>query len=96
MNLPTAPCPQCRRDVLVYRTVDEDGDPLQADLQTRCVDCDTRLDRFGTEPPITAVASADLEKQGYRNLDRPAPIGRGGCFETKGCDGCPKIESRPW
>jgi hypothetical protein len=96
MLLPTAHCPRCRRDVLVYRTVADEADPMDAELQSRCVDCDTRLDRFGTEPELTAKSMKDLGKDGYRDLDKPPPIGRGGCFEERGCEGCPKIDSRPW
>ncbi len=78
MKLPVARCPRCRTDVVVYRTVALGEDPLTAPLETRCVDCDARLDRFGVEPEIVEKTEG------------------GRCFETKGCDGCPKIGTRPW
>jgi hypothetical protein len=96
MLLPTAYCPNCRRDAVVYRDVAPDGDPLTAELETRCVDCDTRLDRFGTQPDLTERDLSELRTLGYKDLDRPNPLGRGGCFETTGCVGCPKIDTRPW
>lgn len=96
MKLPVAACPKCRTDVIVYRAVAEGADPLTAPLQTHCIDCDTRLDRFGVEPEATLRPLGELTSGGYTDLDKPRPIGRGGCFETRGCDGCPKIDSRPW
>ncbi len=96
MLLPTAYCPRCKRDALVHRTLPEDGDPMTAELQVRCVDCDTRLDRFGQEPELKLEALEALVRTGYTDLDRPPPIGRGGCFERSGCEGCPKIDTRPW
>ncbi len=91
-----AGCPRCRREVLVYRAVAEGADPLVAELETRCVDCDARLDRFGTEPEITDCDPRELRTRGYPDLDRGPTVGLGGCFETRGCEGCPKIGSRPW
>ncbi|MCP4868859.1 MAG: hypothetical protein GY898_09080 [Proteobacteria bacterium] len=98
MKLPVAHCPKCRCDVIVYRTTAPDADALTAPLQTRCIDCDTRLDRFGQEPEVALHPWEQVTSDGYTDLDmdRPRPIGRGGCFETRGCDGCPKIDSRPW
>lgn len=95
MLLPTAACPSCRRDVVVYRTVAE-GSPDGSALETRCLDCDTRLDRFGQQPQVTERGAEDLEALGYRSLDKVQPIAKGGCFETRGCEGCSKIDSRPW
>jgi hypothetical protein len=82
--------------VIVYRAVAEVADPLTAPLETRCIDCDTRLDRFGIEPELTQKPIHELADDGYTDLDRPRPIGPGGCFEDRGCEGCPKIDSRPW
>ncbi len=89
--LPTCRCPQCRRDVVVYRALGESGE-----LEQRCLDCDLRLDRFGQEPAISERAPAELDAMGYANLDKPRPVAPGGCFSTRGCEGCPKIDSRPW
>lgn len=96
MQLPVASCPRCQREVLVYRSVDPEQDPLVADLLVRCVDCDTRLDRFGLEPELRQRSLDALTDAGYVDLDKPTPIGRGGCFEENDCEGCPKVESRPW
>lgn len=96
MLLPTAPCPACRRDVVVYRTVPEGSAVDDGVLETRCVDCDIRLDRFGQQPEVTERGADALESLGYRSLDKVPPIGRGGCFESRGCEGCSKIDSRPW
>jgi hypothetical protein len=95
MLLPTTWCPSCRDDVVVYRTL-PDGADAESPLELRCVDCDARLDRFGARPELAERAVKDLEGMGYTNLDRPAPVGPGGCFTTRGCEGCPKIDSRPW
>lgn len=96
MLLPTARCPCCSADVVVYRTVAEDADVDEAPLEWRCVDCDTRLDRFGANPAITDCAPKALESMGYRDLDKASPVSLGGCHTTRGCEGCPKIDSRPW
>jgi hypothetical protein len=91
MLLPTAPCPNCRKDTVVYRALSDDDE-----LQTRCLDCDVQLDRFGQTPEVTERSSSELSAMGYTNLDKPPPVAPGGCFSTRGCDGCPKIDSRPW
>ncbi len=96
MLLPTAHCPHCKRETLVHRTVAADADPRTAELEWRCVDCDGRLDRFGATPQIDDKALPELKALGYDDLDKPRPIGPGGCFEAIGCEGCPKIETRPW
>jgi hypothetical protein len=95
MNLPTTRCPSCRQDVLVYRDVAPGADPAKAPLETRCVECDTRVDRFGLAPVLTTRPLLELKGMGYRELHKPAPVGEAGCF-TKGCEGCGKIDSRPW
>ncbi|MCO4772962.1 MAG: hypothetical protein KDA24_23215 [Deltaproteobacteria bacterium] len=95
MNLPTAHCPSCRTEVLVYRDVPRGADPGTDRLETRCVECDTRLDRFGLAPVLTDRPLMELAGMGYRDLEKAPPTGTGGCF-TKGCEGCPKIDSRPW
>ncbi len=95
MNLPTTHCPACRRDVLVYRDVARGADPATAPLQTRCIECDVRLDRFGLDPVLMDRPLLELKGMGYLELHKPAPIGEGGCF-TRGCQGCDKIDSRPW
>jgi len=96
LKLPVAACPSCRRAVIVYQTVAAGADPGTAPLETRCIDCDARLDRFGVEPGVVETPLGTLTGEGYTDLDRPPPIGQGGCFEDRGCDGCPKIETRPW
>lgn len=93
--LSTTRCPQCRRDVLVYRDVARGADPATAPLETRCVECDTRLDRFGLAPVLEERPLLELKGLGYHELHKPAPVGAGGCF-TKGCEGCAKIDTRPW
>ena len=93
--LATARCPDCREDVLVYRDVARGADPETAPLETRCVECDTRLDRFGLAPVLTDRPLMELAGMGYRDLSKAPPVGDGGCF-TKGCVGCAKIDSRPW
>ena len=96
MELSTSHCPRCKSETLVYQALsDAPGEAADA-LQLRCMDCDTRLDRFGIEPELTRRSVAELRTLGYRDLDRPAPVGRGGCFETRGCEGCSKIDTRPW
>ena len=78
----------------MYRTPPEapsDG----AELETRCLDCDTRLDRFGIAPVITDRTFSAVTDLGYSDLDRPTPVGPAGCFVGSGCEGCSKIESRP-
>jgi len=95
MNLPTAHCPACRTEVLVYRDVARGEEPSEAPLETRCVECDLRLDRFGLDPVLTDRPLLELSGMGYVDLDKAQPSGSGGCF-TKGCEGCPKIDSRPW
>ena len=95
MLLPTAHCPSCDRPTLVYRALPE-APEQQNDLETRCVDCDTRLDRFGLAPVVAEQSVEQLSHLGYRDLDRPEPVGLGGCFTTRGCEGCSKIDSRPW
>lgn len=96
MRLPTAYCPNCRVEVLVYGWVDSDSQEQDAKIRTRCVDCDAVLDRFGADVTITEKPIAELVTAGYTDLDRGRPVGPGGCFENNGCDGCPKIETRPW
>jgi len=96
IEVPVAWCPKCSRDAIVHRCVADGEDPLSADLQVRCVDCDTRLDRFGLEPDVRQRPLEALVADGYVDLDKPPPIGRGGCFESRGCEGCSKIDSRPW
>jgi hypothetical protein len=91
--LPTARCPSCNRFVLVYRSHRNEDD---RELETRCADCDTRLDRFGLAPVIKEESFASLAALGYEALDRPVPHGPGGCFSARGCDGCSKIATRPW
>lgn len=79
----------------MYRTLprsEEEG----GHVESRCVDCSTRLDRFGLDPIVHEQTIRDLEGIGYEDLDRPVPVGLGGCFSTRGCEGCPKIETRPW
>jgi hypothetical protein len=93
--LPTASCPSCKRTSLVYRSLRE-GPGGQEVLESRCADCDTRLDRFGLAPIITEQSFSSLAGLGYEDLDRPAPVGPGGCFVGGGCEGCPKIDTRPW
>jgi len=93
--LPTAPCPSCGRSTVVYRSFGDGAGP-EDELETRCVDCDTRLDRFGLAPVITEQPLSSIDQIGYSDLDRPAPVGLAGCFVGGGCEGCSKIESRPW
>tara|TARA_B100000029_G_C16712330_1_gene643737 strand:- start:134 stop:388 length:255 start_codon:yes stop_codon:yes gene_type:complete len=83
-------------EVLVYGWVDPDSHEQDARIRTRCVDCDAVLDRFGADVTITEKPIAELVAAGYTDLDRGRPVGPGGCFENNGCDGCPKIETRPW
>jgi len=96
MQLPTAQCPKCGVAVLVYGWVDPESDDQDVELRSRCVDCDTLLDRFGATVIITEAPLEQLVAAGYRDLDRGKPVGPGGCFENKGCEGCPKIDTRPW
>lgn len=99
MLLPTASCPSCNRTSLVYRCLGQPSRPGSSsdfEVETRCLDCDTRLDRFGLAPVITDQAISALAELGYTDLDRPAPVGPGGCFVDGGCGGCSKIDSRPW
>jgi len=93
--LATARCPVCKRDVLVYRDVARGADPATAPLETRCVECDSRLDRFGLAPVLQDKPLLELAGLGYRDLDKAPPVGEAGCF-TKGCAGCAKIDTRPW
>ncbi len=95
MQLPTAWCPGCRAEVLVHRDVAPGGDPSTDPLETRCVECDLRLDRFGLAPALTDRPLLELAGMGYRDLDKAPPVGEARCF-TKGCEGCPKIDTRPW
>jgi hypothetical protein len=93
--LPTANCPSCSRPSLVYRAPPEDLS-RGAELETRCLDCDTLLDRFGIAPVIIDRPLSAMAELGYSDLDRPSPVGPAGCFVGGGCEGCSKIESRPW
>jgi len=93
MLLPTLRCPSCQADVVVYRALPPGG---EGPLETRCMDCDARVDRFGTTPRVTERGAEALSAMGYANLDKPAPVAPEGCFSTRGCEGCPKIDSRPW
>jgi len=94
--LPTAYCPACKQDCLVHRAPVEGADPTDAPLHTWCVDCDTRLDRFGLDPVIRNRDLSAVQGLGYLRLDGARPVAAAGCFATKGCDGCSKIDSRPW
>ena len=96
VQLPTSWCPRCRKQVLVHRTVASEADPLTAPLETHCVECDERLDRFGLAPAIEDRSYGELQGLGYGDWDKPAPIGAAGCFVTRGCDDCSKKDSRPW
>lgn len=95
MLVPTAHCPACKKTTLLYRVL-ASSDLEEERLETRCVDCDHRTDRFGLDPIITEVPFRDLQSMGYSDLDRPEPLGPGGCFTTRGCEGCSKIDTRPW
>ena len=96
MLLPTAYCPQCRRDCLVHRAPDSAEAVDTAPLHTFCVDCDTRLDRFGLDPVIRERDLAAVQGLGYLRMDGARPVAAAGCFATTGCEGCHKIDSRPW
>ncbi len=94
--LPTASCPHCRTTVLIYRDVGHSEDPQTAPLRSFCLDCHSPLDRWGEAAALTPVTLGDAEGLGYRDLNRAQPVGPGGCFMTRGCEGCPKIDTRPW
>lgn len=93
MLLPTSHCPRCKQDCLIHRAPLPD-DPEGA-LHVFCVDCDTRLDRFGLDPVVTERDLTSVQGLGYLRLNGARPVAAGGCF-TKGCEGCHKIDSRPW
>jgi len=61
-----------------------------------CVDCDTRLDRFGLAPVLEERDLTAVQALGYLRLDGARPVAAAGCFATRGCEGCEKIDSRPW
>jgi hypothetical protein len=81
---------------LVHRAPEPGGPASTARLHSWCVDCDTRLDRFGLDPVITDRTLTALQGLGYLRLDAARPVAAAGCFATTGCEGCSKIESRPW
>ena len=95
MLLPTAYCPHCRRDCLIHRSPAL-GAGTDTPLHVYCVDCDARLDRFGLDPVIQEKDLKAVQALGYRRLDGANPVAAAGCFATKGCEGCDKIDSRPW
>ena len=96
MELPTARCPDCNRRVLVYQGVAPCADPMTAPLHRYCADCDTRLDRFGSQPNLAEEPLAKLVLEGYRDLDSGAQALEPGCRTNKGCDDCPKLSTRPF
>jgi len=96
MLLPTSRCPYCKRRTLVYSAVAACTDPMTAPLHSYCADCDGRLDRFGKPPTITDEPLARLVLEGYQDFDSPAPTLESSCRTDKGCDDCPKLESRPF
>ena len=92
-----ARCPSCKADVIVHRRShpSNSDDLFTSSRGLYCVDCDTRLDRFGLAPAVRDLRLSALEHLGYSDLDRPTPFGPRGCFETTDCEGSKKIDSRP-
>jgi len=93
--LPTVYCPRCKRDCLIHRAPAPGADD-DAPLHVFCVDCDTRLDRFGLDPVLTERDLTAVQALGYLRLDGSRPVAEAGCFATTGCEGCHKIDTRPW
>jgi len=96
MQLPTSQCPHCKRRTLVYSAVAPCSDPMTAPLHSYCADCDGQLDRFGGAPDLSSEPLAKLVLEGYRDLDSPAPALESSCRTSKGCDECPKRDTRPY
>ena len=96
MQLPTAHCPHCKRNTLVYWGVAACADPMTAKLGRFCGDCDAKLDRFGTSPELRAEPLAKLVLEGYRDLDFPGPELETSCRTNTGCENCSKLSTRPF
>jgi len=96
MQLPTAHCPQCKRNTLTYWGSAACTDPMTASLGRYCADCDTSLDRFGGSPSLHNEPLAKLILEGYRDLDLPGPELEASCRTNSGCESCPKLSTRPF
>ncbi len=62
-------CPACGRDVLVHLAAPEGEDPMTADLELRCVDCDGRIGRKGLPVSPDDREPEEVEEAGYPTLD---------------------------
>lgn len=69
MKLPVAFCPACRREVLVHLAAPEGTDPMTAELELRCVDCDGAVARPGLPLAPEDRELAETERMGYPTLD---------------------------
>ena len=69
MKLPVAFCPACRRDVLVHLAAPDGIDPLIAELELRCVDCDAPVARKGLPISPEEADREQTERMGYSTLD---------------------------
>jgi hypothetical protein len=69
MKLPVAFCPTCRRDVLVHLAVPDGEDPMTAELELRCVDCDAPVGRRGLPLMPDERGPEETGRMGYSTLD---------------------------
>jgi hypothetical protein len=69
-SFPHAHCSSCKRDVVVYRELDD-----EQDFTYHCVDCDTAT----SEPGVFEWTAKEAETLGYQ-LETTVPEG-GGCGE---------------
>lgn len=69
MKLPVAFCPVCRREVLVHLAAPDGEDPMTADLELRCVDCDSAVSRAGLPLAPEDRDIEEAEEMGYPTLD---------------------------
>lgn len=77
---PSAPCPACARDVLVYRDLAPDGAIVQ-----RCLDCDAALDQGAAS---NAWSTRDVLDAGYAlEGATQADPSDAGCASSGGCRG---------
>ena len=69
MKLPVAFCPVCRQEVLVHLAAPEGEDPMTADLELRCVDCDSPVGREGLPLAPDDRDADQVDEMGYPTLD---------------------------
>ena len=69
MKLPVVFCPACRADVLVHLAAPPGEDPMTAELELRCVDCDGPVQRAGLPLAPEERGPEQTERMGYQTLD---------------------------